>query len=142
MLKAGSYAAEGCESRQVRKEAAVSGDFRVSWVCLARASSRRYALGEDRIGGARPFFFSGPFTSPSRPASGSRHCHSEECSDEESRVVRPSSRSFRFINRPRFFVEFITSMHSVQALSGAEGLQNDILSMAEPLTGTIKSAWQ
>ena len=46
------------------------------------------------------------------------------------------------ITRPRFFVEFITSMHSVQALSGAEGLQNDILSMAEPLTGTIKSAWQ
>jgi len=36
-LKIGSCAAEGYESRQVRKEAAVNSDFRVPQGCLIRA---------------------------------------------------------------------------------------------------------
>ena len=36
--KAGSCAAEACEPRQVRKEAAVSNLLRVTWECLVGAS--------------------------------------------------------------------------------------------------------
>ena len=60
VLRAGSHAAEGCESRQVRKEAAVSSIFRVPWVRLARADVRRYVSGSDRTGGARPVFVALP----------------------------------------------------------------------------------
>ncbi len=60
VLRVGSHAAEGCESRQVRKEAAVSSIFRVPWVRLARADVRRYASGSDRTGGARPVFATPP----------------------------------------------------------------------------------
>jgi hypothetical protein len=38
VLTNGSYATETRESRQVRKEAAVSGAFRVPWGCLFRAN--------------------------------------------------------------------------------------------------------
>jgi len=48
VLRAGSYAMESREPRQIRKEAAVSGTLRAPWVSLTRAASLRHVAGSDR----------------------------------------------------------------------------------------------
>ena len=53
-LKAGSHAAEACEPRQVREEAAVSSSLRVTRECLVGAGCPEYTAESAAKKGARP----------------------------------------------------------------------------------------
>ena len=68
MSRAGSWAAEAREPRQVRKEAAVSGSFRVLQGSLARVPRRgmSWVSGQRRVHGF--FILSWPIRRISRPA--------------------------------------------------------------------------
>ena len=75
-MKTGSYAAEACEPRQVRKEATVSGYLRVTQECLVGAGRPECSAENATKEGARPSDQSGaayrgpPHFSSKRPVEG------------------------------------------------------------------------